>query len=68
VDRTIFSNSSYVTVTVHYINNDWFLVDRVLATREFDPDLRHTGANIRLEVLAILSDFSILPDKAAFCY
>jgi len=37
---------SYITVTVHYITEEWKLVERVVATREFDPDLRHTGGNI----------------------
>jgi len=37
----------YITVTVHYITEEWKLVERVVATREFDPDIRHTGADIK---------------------
>jgi len=37
---------SYITVTVHYVTDEWKLVDGVIATQQFDPDLRHTGANI----------------------
>jgi len=53
---------SYITVTVHYITEEWKLME-VVATREFDPDLRHTGANIKQVVSAILADFSVDPSK-----
>jgi len=36
------TQTSYVTVTSHYISADWSLVERVLATKEFDAELRHT--------------------------
>ena len=42
-----FTCTSYITVTVHYVSSDWTVVERVLATREFDPQLSHTGLNIR---------------------
>jgi hypothetical protein len=42
-----YTQSSYITVTMHYITENWNLVERVLATREFDPESRHTGVNIR---------------------
>lgn len=41
------TQTSYITLTVHYINDDWELVCRTLSTSEFDHDLRHTGVNIR---------------------
>jgi len=49
---------SYITVTVHYITAEWKLVERVIATREFDPDLRHTAVNIQEVVTNILSSGS----------
>jgi len=57
---------SYITVTVHYVTDEWKLVERVIATREFDPDLRHTAANIKQVVNAILTEFSVDPSKVVF--
>ena len=57
---------SHITVTVHYITEEWKVMERVVATREFDPDLRHTGANIKQVVSAFLADFSVDPSKAVF--
>jgi len=57
---------SYITVTVHYITDEWKLVDRVIATREFDPDLRHTAVNIQQVITAILTEFGIDSSKAVF--
>jgi len=34
--------------------------------QQFDPDLRHTAANIKQVVSAILAEFSIDPSKAVF--
>lgn len=61
-----FTQTSYITVTVHYISDDWNLVERVLATKEFDPELRHTGGNINTSLLAILSDFEVNAEKVVF--
>ena len=33
---------SYIIVMVHYITDEWKLVERVIASQEFDPDLRHS--------------------------
>jgi len=57
---------SYITVTVHYVTDEWKLVERVIATREFDPDLRHTGTNIKQALSTILTDFSVDLSKAVF--
>ena len=46
-----------------YIDSNWKLTERVLATLEFDPEARHTGANIRTAILNILSEFTIVPEK-----
>jgi uncharacterized protein involved in tolerance to divalent cations len=61
-----YTQSSYITVTVHYVTENWNLVERVLATREFDPEARHTGVNIRKAVLEILTEFTIPPEKLVF--
>ena len=54
-----FTQSSYITVTAHYITNDWQQAERILATREFDPDLRHTGANIKQVLLDICGEYQV---------
>lgn len=61
-----YTQCSFITVTVHYITETWNIVERVLATREFDPDLRHTAENIRSAVLNILTEFTIPTEKLVF--
>jgi hypothetical protein len=61
-----YTQSSYITVTLHYMTENWTLLERVLATREFDPQSRHTGANIREAVLNILAEFTIPTEKLVF--
>ena len=41
-------------------------MERLISTREFDPDLRHTAVNIQQVVTAILTEFSIDSSKAVF--
>jgi len=41
-------------------------MERIIATREFDPELRHTGVNIMQAVTSILADFSIDLSKVVF--
>lgn len=43
-----FRKLSYLSLTIHYIDHDWVLHDRVLCTRHFEE--RKTGENIHLEV------------------
>ena len=62
----VFTQTSYITVTSHYITDDWNLADRVLATKEFDADLRHTGDNINASLMAILSSFEVDVEKTVF--
>ena len=61
-----YTQASYITVTAHYITDDWSLRERVLATREFDAELRHTGVNIKGAVDAILAEFGVETSKAVF--
>lgn len=58
-----YTQTSYITVTVHYITDEWVLMERVLATREFSPDLRHTGENINQAVSSILAEFEVDANK-----
>ena len=64
--KETYTQSSYITVTVHYINANWTLVERVLATWEFYLESRHTGANIREAVLKIFTEFNIPAEKLVF--
>jgi hypothetical protein len=43
------TQTPFITVTVHYITDEWVLVERTVATSEFSSDLKHTGANIKQE-------------------
>jgi len=61
-----YTQASYITVTAHYITNDWNLVERVLSTGEFDPELRHTSENIKIVLETILTDFNINASKTVF--
>ena len=47
----------YITVSGHYIKDDWLLCSNVLATRL--TELRHTGSNIALEIRKIKEEFKI---------
>jgi len=60
------TQDSYITVTVHYVTESWKLAERVLATREFDPQARKTAANILEAVQNILADFAIPAEKVVF--
>lgn len=53
------TQTPYITVTVHYITDDWQLVARIIATAEFDSQLKHTGVNIRHEFEKILNTVEI---------
>ena len=54
---TSVATQGYITVTAHYIDADWNLVNLVLATREMD--CRHTGENIAQCLTDIKNEFSI---------
>lgn len=61
-----YKQVSYITVTVHYLNENWDLVVRTLSTSEFDADLRHTGVNIRDTLGKLLESFEVDAAKAIF--
>lgn len=61
-----YTQTPYITVTCHYINNAWELVERTLATQEFDSDLRHTGINIKQELDKIMASFELKSNGVIF--
>ena len=54
---TSHATQSYITVTCHYLLDDWTLSSQVLATKHVTE--RHTGANIAEEVRSIIDDYSL---------
>lgn len=52
------TNASYITVTVHYVDNSWKLQNSIIATRRVDES--HTADCIRSTVVGILMEFGIL--------
>jgi len=61
-----YTQTSYITVTCHYISRSWQLVDRVLETSEFDSELRHTGVNIKHTLDKILASFNVDVKRVTF--
>jgi hypothetical protein len=53
------TQTPFITVTVHYITDEWALVARTVATSEFDPHLQHTGVNIKQEFDRILAKVEV---------
>jgi hypothetical protein len=60
---TSAANESYISVTVHYIDNSWVLCDRVLAVMPIDE--RHTGDNIVKWLLDALAQYDLSPSKVS---
>ena len=60
---------SYSCVTGHWINTDWELRSRVLATQEFSSTLAKTGINVKQHLTEIFQHYEINTDlltKAVF--
>ena len=53
-----YTKTSYYTVTVHYINESWKLIARVLFITDF-PEERKTGDNIKRELYRKFETFGI---------
>lgn len=49
-----YRKTSYLCVTLHYINNKWELIERVLCTSEWDSSLRKTADNIKPAIISAL--------------
>ncbi|KAA0722794.1 Transposable element Hobo transposase [Triplophysa tibetana] len=54
-----YRKTSYLCVTLHYINNKWELIERVLCTSEWDSSLRKTADNIKPAIISALRKFGI---------
>ena len=52
---------SYISLTVHYIDENWQICEQTLAVSKF-PDVSHTAEQIKKVVLGILNSYSLIPD------
>lgn len=52
---------SYISLTVHYIDENWQLKEQILAASKF-PDVRHTAEQIKKVILNILKSYNLVPD------
>ncbi len=58
------TSTSYITVTLHYVDKNWILNARILSTRPMFED--KTAANIKSVVTEILHDFGALRSTNVF--
>ena len=61
---TSLTTESYVTVTCHYVGDDWDLKTAVLETRSSDE--RHTAENIAAHLRAVTEEWGV-QDKVVAC-
>lgn len=54
---------SYISLTVHYIDDTWKMKEQILAASKF-PDVRHTADNIKKVILNILKGYNLVPDSS----
>ena len=54
------ATEAYLTVTAHYIDDNWRMVSRVLPTREIPK--RHTGVNIASRLQTVAKEWNIPDD------
>ncbi|CAH9071361.1 unnamed protein product [Cuscuta epithymum] len=54
----IYHNLHYLSLTAHFIDNDWNLDKRVLAFREFND--RHTAEHIYILIERILNEYNLI--------
>ena len=52
---------SYISLTVHYIDENWQICEQTLAASKF-PDVSHTSEQIKKVVLGILNSYNLIPD------
>lgn len=50
---------SYMSFTSHFVDSDFKLHDRILATNFIPADIAKTGANLKVEIFKILRQFNI---------
>ena len=49
-----YHKTSYMSITCHFITSEFELIGKVLTTAVFPPEERHTGENIRREIIRLL--------------
>ena len=59
---TSVARRGYITVTAHYLTDEWELLAKSIATRAVDD--RHTGATIADVVIGLKNEFKIVTVKA----
>lgn len=52
---------SYLTITVHYVSDEWILKSRILGSTQLQD--RHTGENLSQWILTMLNKFGADPSK-----
>ena len=52
---------SYISLTVHYIDENWQLKEQILAASKF-PDAKHTAEQIKKTILEILKNYNLVSD------
>ncbi|XP_041109696.1 E3 SUMO-protein ligase ZBED1-like [Polyodon spathula] len=57
------ATEAYVTVTTHFLDENWELNNCILATKEVEE--QHTGLNISTEIRKLLTEFDI-PEKKIY--
>ena len=58
------TSSSYITVTLHFVDNGWQMCSRILATRLMED--RSTAANVQQAAENILAEFGVLQTSNVF--
>lgn len=53
-----WQQNSYLGITVHWVDENWFLCKRILCFRKFN--CAHTGTNIALCIIKVLQQFGLL--------
>ena len=60
---TSCQNCSYGAITIHYIDSDYALCNRLLETKEITQ--AHTGVNIAKEIKGIMDEWGLSLDQAS---
>ena len=54
---------SYISLTVHYIDESWQIKEQILAASKF-PDVRHTADHIKKVISNILKNYNLILDSS----
>ena len=55
-----YKQTAYLTITGHWISEDWALISRVLCTEDFDSTQKKTGDNIHRAIMTTLLDLDLI--------